>query len=61
MRIIMPGNELKSYWMNIKFFNENKLLNKYNIFEWNLRFWMKMKFLNEIIEIDKATQNWRKI
>ena len=61
MRIIMPVNELKSYWMNIKFFNENKLLNKYNIFEWNLRFWMKMKFLNEIIETDKATQNWRKI
>ena len=43
--------------MNIKFLNENKFLNEYNIFESNLSFWMKIKFLNEIIKIDKQTQN----
>ena len=53
--------ELKTYWMNIKFFNEKKFLNEYNIFEWNQIFWINMKFLNEIIEIDKTTQNWKKI
>ena len=47
--------------MNIKFFNEKKFLNEYNIFEWNQIFWINMKFLNEIIEIDKTTQNWKKI
>ena len=46
---------------SIKFLNEDKFLNEYNIFEWNLSIWMKMKFLNEIIEIDKTAQNWRKI
>ena len=47
--------------MNVKFSNENKFLNEYKISEWNLSFWIKMKFLNEIIEIDKTTQNLRKI
>ena len=47
--------------MKIKFLNENKFLNEHHIFEWNESFWMKMKFLNEIIEIDKTTQNWTKI
>ena len=44
--------------MPVKFLSESMFL---NIFEWNQNFWMNMKFLHEIIEIDKATQNWRKI
>ena len=33
--------KLKNYWMNIKFLNENKFLNEFNVFEWNQNFWMK--------------------
>ena len=59
--------QLKSYWMDIKFFNENKFLNECNIFEWKQNFWMKsLKLIkpykiegkSKLIIIETKTYYW---
>ena len=42
VRHYAPIFGLKSYWMNIKFLNENNFLNETKFFEWTCNFWMKL-------------------